>query len=152
MPFTVVFSTLKGELRNSARPPPRLDRVNFFANMPPRDPFADDPNDPPASFLEEEDTVEPLSPEERAAVEHDLKLVQEFARVLGPPRGVDGVFFFCEDCGEDHFYEWDIMAANMRSTLGNELAPVHEPGAQPDPSRYVPWDYALGYLDGLEGR
>ena len=42
--------------------------------------------------------------------------------------------------------------ANMRATLEGELAPVHEPGAEPDPTRYVPWDYALGYLDGLEGR
>ncbi len=123
--------------------------MNFFANMP-RDPFADDPNDP-ASFLEEEDEVTPLTPEERAAVTNDLRLVQEFARVLRP-RGIEGIFFYCGDCEEDHFYEWEIMAANMRATLNNELAPVHEPGARPDPSRYVPWDYALGYLDGLEAR
>lgn len=116
----------------------------------PRDPFADDPNDP-ASFLEEEETMEPLTPEERMHIEQDLRLVHEFARVLGP-RGIDGVFFLCDDCSEDHFYSWAIMADNMRATLNNELAPVHEPGAQPDPSRYVPWDYALGYLDGVAGR
>lgn len=123
--------------------------MNFFANMP-RDPFADDPNDP-ASFLEEDEQFEPLSPEERLALTNDLRLVEEFARALRP-RGVDGIFFFCEDCEVDHFYEWEIMAANMRATLNDELAPVHEPGAQPDPTRYVPWDYALGYLDGMEGR
>ncbi|WP_394286092.1 DUF5319 family protein, partial [Corynebacterium kefirresidentii] len=33
--------------------------MNFFANMP-RDPFADDPNDP-ASFLEEDEQVMPLT-------------------------------------------------------------------------------------------
>ncbi len=148
MTFTVVILPLIRELLKP-RPPPRLECVNFFANMP-RDPFADDPNDP-ASFLEEDEQFEPLSAEERIAITNDLRLVQEFARVLGP-RGVDGIFFYCEDCGEDHFYEWDIMAANMRSTLNEELAPVHEPGAQPDPARYVPWDYALGYLDGMEGR
>nr|WP_282440085.1 DUF5319 domain-containing protein [Corynebacterium simulans] len=116
----------------------------------PRDPFADDPNDP-ASFLEEDEQVMPLSEEERLAIIHDLALVQEFSRVLGP-RGIDGIFFLCEDCEENHFYEWDIMAANMRATLDGELAPVHEPGAQPDPTRYVPWDYALGYMDGLDAR
>ena len=79
----------------------RLAGVNFFANMP-RDPFADDPNDP-ASFLEEDDHVEPLSEEDRLAVIHDLAMVQEFARVLSP-RGIDGIFFFCEDCEENHFY------------------------------------------------
>ena len=68
----------------------RLAKVNFFANMP-RDPFADDPNDP-ASFLEEDEQVMPLSEEERLAIIHDLALVQEFARVLGP-RGIDGIFF-----------------------------------------------------------
>ena len=92
-----------------------------------------------------------MSEEERLAIIHDLALVQEFARVLGP-RGIDGIFFLCEDCEENHFYEWDIMAANMRATLDGELAPVHEPGAQPDPTRYVPWDYALGYMDGLDAR
>lgn len=116
----------------------------------PRDPFADDPFDP-ASFLGDEEPVPPLSDEERAAIEQDLVMLAEFVRVLAP-KGVDGVFFFCEDCEENHFYEWEIMAANMRATLNNELAPVHEPGAQIDPSRYVPWDYAMGYVDGYYKR
>ena len=111
----------------------RLAGVNFFANMP-RDPFADDPNDP-ASFLEEDEQVMPLTDDDRIAIIHDLALVQKFASILGP-RGIDGIFFLCEDCQENHFYEWDIMAANMRATLEGELAPVHEPGAEPDPSRY----------------
>ena len=68
------------------------------------------------------------------------------------PRGIDGIFFFCEDCEENHFYEWDILAANMKASLQGELAPVHEPGAEPNPARYVPWDYALGYLDGMDAR
>ena len=127
----------------------RLAGVNFFANMP-RDPFADDPNDP-ASFLGEEEHVDPLSEEDRLGVIHDLAMVQEFARVLSP-RGIDGIFFFCEDCEENHFYEWHILAANMQATLQGQLAPVHEPGAEPDPARYVPWDYAVGYLDGMDSR
>ena len=127
----------------------RLAGVNFFANMP-RDPFADDPNDP-ASFLEEEAQAEPLSNEERVGLIRDLALVEEFARHLGP-RGIDGIFFLCEDCDEYHYYEWDIMASNMRATLNGELAPVHEPGAEPNPMRYVPWDYAFGFMDGLDAR
>lgn len=123
--------------------------MNFFANMP-RDPFADDPNDP-ASFLDPEEPMAPLTVEEREALARDLALVQEFIRKLAP-RGIDGIFFFCEDCEEPHFYNWHIMIANMRATLANELAPVHEPGAAPDPNRYVPWDYAVGYLDGLDAR
>ena len=68
----------------------RLAGVNFFANMP-RDPFADDPNDP-ASFLEEDEQVMPLTDDDRIAIIHDLALVQKFASILGP-RGIDGIFF-----------------------------------------------------------
>ena len=40
----------------------------------------------------------------------------------------------------------------MIASLNNQLPPVHEPSAQPSIEAYVPWDYAMGYLDGLEGR
>ncbi|MEK0372728.1 DUF5319 domain-containing protein [Corynebacterium mastitidis] len=123
--------------------------VNFDSQMP-LDPFADDPNDP-ASFLDAEEPVEPLSEEERRGIERDLDLVREFKAALGP-RGILGIFFFCEDCEENHYFSWDILAANMKATLENTLSPVHEPGAAPNVDAYVPWDYALGYLDGLRGR
>ncbi|WP_053546069.1 DUF5319 domain-containing protein [Corynebacterium deserti] len=126
--------------------------MNFDAMMP-RDPFADDPNDP-ASFITDDDPidqVEPLSDVERLHVEQDLKLVMEFKSVLGP-RGFEGIFFMCDDCEELHYYEWDIMAANMRATLNGDMSPVHEPSIQPRVEAYVPWDYCLGYLDGLEAR
>lgn len=123
--------------------------MNFDAMMP-RDPFADDPNDP-ASFLTEEEPLDPLSEEERAHVEQDLKLTTEFKRILGP-RGIEGIFFMCEDCEEFHYYEWDIMASNMRATLAGELSPVHEPSLRPNVDAYVPWDYCLGYVDGLEAK
>ncbi|WP_432418616.1 DUF5319 domain-containing protein [Corynebacterium breve] len=117
--------------------------------MMPRDPFADDPNDP-ASFLDDEH-IEPLSDEERAAVAQDLIHVRECKRVL-EPRGILGIYFLCEDCDQLHFYDWDIMATNMIATLEGNVPPVHEPSVEPDPNAYVPWDYALGYLDGLEAR
>lgn len=118
--------------------------------MMPRDPFADDPNDP-ASFIEDDKVVEPLTPEERQAVIRDLAQTREFKEVLGP-RGILGIYFMCEDCDEVHFYDWDIMINNMIANLNNELPPVHEPSAEPNERAYVPWDYALGYLDGLDAR
>ena len=57
----------------------RLAGVNFFANMP-RDPFADDPNDP-ASFLEEDEQVMPLTDDDRIAIIHDRALVQKAAQL-----------------------------------------------------------------------
>lgn len=118
--------------------------------MMPRDPFADDPNDP-ASFIEDDEVVEPLSPEERQSVLRDLAQTREFKEVL-TPRGILGVYFVCEDCDELHYYDWDIMITNMVANLQGELPPVHEPSAEPNPHAYVPWDYALGYLDGLDAR
>lgn len=121
--------------------------MNFDWQMP-RDPFADDPNDP-ASFIEDDEQAPPLTEAERQHIRQDLELVKRFKEAL-EPRGINGIFFLCEDCDEDHYYDWDIMAANMRATLAGELAPVHEPSVNPNPHAYVPWDYCLGYLDGLE--
>ncbi|QMV86067.1 DUF5319 domain-containing protein [Corynebacterium hindlerae] len=120
-----------------------------FEGMP-LDPFADDPNDP-ASFLEPEDDFPPLTIDERAHVLEDLTLLEKFQAAL-EPRGVLGIFFFCEDCAEPHYYNWEIMKDNMRSILSGQQSPVHEPSANPDVQAYVPWDYCLGYLDGLEAR
>ena len=118
--------------------------------MMPRDPFADDPNDP-ASFIEDDEAPAPLTPEEREAVLRDLAQTREFKLVL-EPRGILGITFICEDCDEMHFYDWDIMINNMIAILNSQLPPVHEPSAQPNFQAYVPWDYALGYLDGLDAR
>ena len=106
--------------------------VNFDPLMP-QDPFADDPNDPAALF-DTEEPMPPLSDEDRRHILEDMELVAQFRAAL-EPRGILGIFFMCEDCQENHYYGWDIMEANMRATLAVEA--------------YVPWDYCLGYVDGL---
>lgn len=132
------------------RPVPNsVASVNYNSQMP-LDPFADDPNDP-ASFLDPDEPAPPLSDEERAGITQDLALVARFRKELAP-RGLLGIFFLCEDCDDFHYYDWDIMAANMAATLAGELAPVHEPSVEPDVTAYVPWDYAAGFLDGLNAR
>lgn len=119
--------------------------------MPP-DPFADDPNDP-ALFLAEGEMDErvPLSQEDYAGILYDLALVTRLRAAL-VPHGIRGVFFFCEDCYEDHFFDWDMMESNLKATLADQQTPVHEPSASVDPADYVAWDYAVGYMDALEGR
>lgn len=77
----------------------------------PRDPFADDPNDP-ASLFDDDDPMPPLTQEERIQIERDLILVRKFKAAL-QPRGINGIFFYCEDCDQQHFYDWDIMTANI---------------------------------------
>lgn len=120
--------------------------MNYDSQMP-LDPFADDPNDP-ASFLDPDEPAPPLTDEERLHVTQDLALVARFREEL-TPHGILGIFFLCEDCDDLHYYDWEIMAANMAATLRGELAPVHEPSVEPDVNAYVPWDYAVGFLDGI---
>ncbi len=121
-----------------------------FDDMMPKDPFADDPNDP-ASFIEDDALPEPLSPQERTDVLRDLQYVRDCQRRLRP-RGIRGIYFMCEDCDQWHYYDWDIMEQNMLATLRNQLPAVHEPSAEIAYDAYVSWDYALGFLDGLEAR
>ncbi|WP_375480632.1 DUF5319 family protein [uncultured Jatrophihabitans sp.] len=114
----------------------------------PRDPFLDDPDDP-AAVLDDAEPPQPLSDEEREDVLADLAEVAEFRAVLSP-LGVDGIIVDCADCGEQHYFGWDLMAANLRALLGEGRTHVHEPAFAPDPDAYVSWDYARGYTDAVQ--
>ncbi len=113
----------------------------------PVDPFLDDPNDP-ASLLDELDPVEPLTEQDRREIAADLAELAEFEAALSP-HGILGIVVDCGDCGEQHFFSWALMAANLRSLLGNGRTGVHEPAAEPTPDAYVTWDYARGFTDAL---
>lgn len=115
----------------------------------PLDPFLDDPNDP-ASLLDEHDVAaEPLSDSERAEVLADLEELIEFRHTLEPD-GVHGICVECADCGEMHYFGWDLMAANLRALLGEGRTHVHEPAFDPRPDLFVSWDYARGYTDATK--
>jgi Family of unknown function (DUF5319) len=114
----------------------------------PLDPFLDDPDDP-ASLLEDNEPPQPLSDDERQDVVADLAEVAEFRAVLAP-LGVEGIIVDCGDCGEQHYFGWDLMAANLRALLGEGRTHVHEPAFSPDPDAYVSWDYARGYTDAVQ--
>jgi hypothetical protein len=114
----------------------------------PLDPFAGDPNDPAAVLPVEEDDETPLSPQEREELVNDLADLEGF-RALLEPRDVLGIVIECEDCGDQHFMDWDLVAGNLRSLLNVGRTRVHEPAFQPDPTRYVTWEYARGYADAV---
>lgn len=96
-----------------------------------------------------EDGEEPLNEDERELLEQDLTDVQVLKELL-EPRGIKGTVFFCPDCDEDHYLGWDLLAGNLRELLDEGESPVHEPAFDPDPSQYVSWDYARGFLDGYD--
>ena len=120
----------------------------------PRDPFAGDPADPEllaelaALDPDDDEAVEPLAPHEREGLVVDLEDVEVFAALLGA-RDVDGIVVDCDDCEEEHYFGWDLLRANLRHLLDAGSPRVHEPAFDPDPTRYVSWDYARGFADGI---
>ena len=114
----------------------------------PVDPFLGDPDDP-ASLLDDAEPAQPLSDDEREDVLADLAELEAFRLTLGP-QGVEGISVDCADCGEQHYFGWDLMAANLRALLGEGRTHVHEPAFSPDPEAYVSWDYARGYTDAVQ--
>jgi hypothetical protein len=114
----------------------------------PVDPFLNDPHDP-AAVLDSPEPIEPLSDEERSEVLADLSELTEFRRALAP-RGILGVAVECGDCGEQHYFSWALMAANLRALIGEGRTHVHEPAFEPDPDAFVSWDYARGYTDATK--
>lgn len=116
----------------------------------PRDPFADDPDDP-AAVAGGDDTAEParrLTAHEREDVLADLADLEVF-RALLEPLGVLGMVVECGDCGEPHYIGWDLLRGNLRQLLQEGRPRLHEPACEPDPDDYVSWEYARGYVDGV---
>ncbi len=118
----------------------------------PRDPFADDPDDPAREMAAlDEAVVEPMLPADREQVLSDLEDLEVFDALLSP-RGVRGLVTGCEGCGDLRCWTWDLLRVNLRSLLDAGTTPAHEPAFAPDTSEYVSWDYARGYADAaLEG-
>lgn len=102
----------------------------------------------PASYAPKmhESTNEPLSPDDREGILVDLEELEVFQALL-EPRGVRGLVVDCADCDEPHYFEWELLRANLRHVLDVGSPRVHEPAFNPDPADYVSWDYAQGYAD-----
>lgn len=118
----------------------------------PIDPFAGDPSDPSAELAhldDGEDDVEELSEPEREDVLEDLADLEIYQTLL-TPIGIRGLVIDCEDCHEPHYFDWDLLASNLRHLLQSGRPRVHEPAFNPDPEHYVTWEYARGYTDGVQ--
>lgn len=102
----------------------------------------------PDDEFDDEFDDEPLDEHETALVRQDLSDLAEF-RVTFEAEGYRGVAVWCHDCVEEHYFPWDMLRENLHLLLETGETPVHEPAFQPEPDRYVPWDYARGYVDAL---
>jgi hypothetical protein len=105
-----------------------------------------DPLDPFES--EENAPVEPIDDEERSSLLADLADLADFREAL-EPRGVRGVVIPCPDCDEDHFFGWSLLRESLEHILQHGEPRVHEPAFDPKAEDYVTWEYAKGFVDGL---
>src|SRR5437764_1428921 len=64
-------------------------------------------------------------------------------------RGFKGVMITCAECGEDHYYGWDMLKESLEYMLETGEPRMHEPAFEPHPDEYISWDYGRGYLDAL---
>jgi hypothetical protein len=89
-----------------------------------------------------------IDPEERESVLADLEDL-EAMRALFEPRGYKGVVIVCGECGEDHYYGWDMLRESLEHILEAGEPRMHEPAFEPAPDEYIGWEYGRGYLDAV---
>jgi hypothetical protein len=105
-----------------------------------------DPGDPEEN--EEQSVSEPLPPEERESVEADL-VDLDAMRTVFQPQGAKGVVIPCTECGENHYYGWELLRESLQHMIATGEPRMHEPAYQPREDDYVIWDYGKGYVDAL---
>jgi hypothetical protein len=96
------------------------------------------------------DEEERLPPEgeERENIQADLDDLQSM-RTVFEPQGTKGVVVACPDCGEDHYYGWELLRESLEHMLSTGEPRMHEPAFEPREEDYVVWDYGKGYVDAL---
>ena len=89
-----------------------------------------------------------LSSDERSDIEADLDDLSAM-RTMFSPQGVKGVVIACQDCGANHFYEWELIRDNLEQMLETGEPRMHEPAFDIVEEEYIQWDYGKGYVDAL---
>jgi hypothetical protein len=89
-----------------------------------------------------------LSDEERRDIEADLDDLASM-RTAFSDQGVKGVVIACQECGSNHFYEWELLRDNLEHMLTAGEPRMHEPAFDIVEEEYIQWDYGKGYVDAL---
>ncbi|HEX9774206.1 MAG TPA: DUF5319 family protein [Actinomycetota bacterium] len=87
-----------------------------------------------------------IDPEERESILEELEDLDAL-RTLFAERGFKGVMITCAECGEDHYYGWDMLKESLEYMLDTGEPRMHEPAFEPRPDDYIGWDYGRGFLD-----
>jgi hypothetical protein len=101
-------------------------------------PSPDDPMDEPYD----------LTAAEREDIAADI-VDLEAMRVVFQAQGAKGVVIACQDCGQNHFYEWELLRENLEHMLTTGEPRMHEPAYGIAEDEYIQWDYGKGYVDAL---
>jgi hypothetical protein len=64
-------------------------------------------------------------------------------------QGVKGVVIACQDCGANHYYEWELLLENLEHMLKTGEPRMHEPPFEILEEEYIQWDYGKGYVDAV---
>jgi hypothetical protein len=89
-----------------------------------------------------------LTDQEREDIEADLEDLGAMRGVFSA-QGVKGVVIACQDCGQNHFYEWELLKENLDHMLDSGEPRMHEPAWDIQEDEYIQWDYGKGYIDAL---
>jgi hypothetical protein len=89
-----------------------------------------------------------LSDEERRDIEADLDDLGAM-RTAFSDQGVKGVVIACQECGSNHFYEWELLRDNLEHMLTAGEPRMHEPAFDIVEEEYIQWDYGKGYVDAI---
>ena len=115
----------------------------------PPDPFGEDPDSVAwASDGVDVEHEHELSDEDRAELVEDLANLAVYQALLAP-RGIRGIEVDCPDCEEPHYHDWELLRSSLRQLLDEGRMRRHEPAFEPDPRKYVTWEYCRGFADGV---
>lgn len=102
-----------------------------------------------------DESPEPLDDEPVELTAQERRDIQADLRDLGAmhgafhSQGVKGVVIACQDCGENHYYEWELLRDNLEHMLDHGEPRMHEPAFDIVEDEYIQWDYGKGYVDAL---
>ena len=89
-----------------------------------------------------------LTADERRDITADLADLG-LMRAVFEPRALKGVVIVCQDCGTNHYYEWELLEENLEHMLETGEPRMHEPAFDLVEDDYLLWDYGKGYVDAL---